>query len=259
MWAGGRATRRCLGRRVRRRLPRCSERRERRIAGVAQIDEIDAFDDAIAVGVEAGNDAVREAHACRLRDAVKKLAAEQPVRPRGRFFSGWNWTAKMFSPVRGTAAKFVAVIAQATASSLGVHRERHRSARSKNRRRREMPSSRREWAHAANWFHPMCGSLTVAGSDGQSPEKDSARAFAGFFARSVKRLQAEANAEKGNAAADRIEKRRAKILFDRARASARRSGRRREESGPRRLAMHSGEIGALRLRRRVVQARARRW
>ena len=52
------------------RVVTCGERD--RIAGVAESDEVDAFDDANAVGIEAGNDAVREAHAAAFA-MLKKL------------------------------------------------------------------------------------------------------------------------------------------------------------------------------------------
>ncbi len=63
------------------------------IAGVAEPDEVDAFDDASAVGVQAGNDAVREAHAAAFA-MLKKLA--RSCAPGWPLFSGWNCTAWMF-------------------------------------------------------------------------------------------------------------------------------------------------------------------
>ena len=60
------------------------------IAGIAEADEVDAFDDASAVGVEAGNDAVGEAHAREPQEILQKLRAAAPL------FSGWNWTAWIF-------------------------------------------------------------------------------------------------------------------------------------------------------------------
>src|SRR5579871_1084561 len=65
------------------------------ITGVAKADEVDAFDDASAVGVETGNDAAGQAHgAASVSAMATKLARScAPGRP---LFSGWNWTAWMF-------------------------------------------------------------------------------------------------------------------------------------------------------------------
>src|SRR5579859_1488450 len=49
------------------------------IAGIAQAGEIHAFDDARAVGVEAGNDAVREGHAASLRKFWRSCAPASPL------------------------------------------------------------------------------------------------------------------------------------------------------------------------------------
>src|SRR5260370_34969728 len=49
------------------------------IAGIAQLDEVDSLDDAFAVGIEARNDAVRQAHAPRLRKFCSTPAPEPPL------------------------------------------------------------------------------------------------------------------------------------------------------------------------------------
>ena len=67
-----------------------------RIASVAQSNEVDAFDDARAVRVEAGNDSPGEGH-CGKRRKFCKTAA-----PFAADFSGWNCTAQTFS--RSTTA-----------------------------------------------------------------------------------------------------------------------------------------------------------
>src|SRR5712692_9167353 len=57
------------------------------ITGITQSDEVDTLDDAFTVGIEARNNAVREAHAARLRKFRRTRAPESPL------FSGWNCTA----------------------------------------------------------------------------------------------------------------------------------------------------------------------
>ena len=71
------------------------------IAGVAKIHEIDAFDDALAVCVEARDDTPRQGHErdpCEA-DATKFASTRAPVAPD---FSGWNCTAQTL--VRSTTA-----------------------------------------------------------------------------------------------------------------------------------------------------------
>src|SRR3989475_11138988 len=57
------------------------------LTGITQPDEVDALDDAFTVGIEARNNAVREAHAARLRKFRRTRA------PESLLFSGWNCTA----------------------------------------------------------------------------------------------------------------------------------------------------------------------
>ena len=64
-----------------------------RIASVAQADKVDAFDDAFAVGIEAGNDAASEAHAMLMRRCLKKFCSSRA--PAAPLFSGWNCAAKI--------------------------------------------------------------------------------------------------------------------------------------------------------------------
>ena len=71
-----------------------------------------------------------------------------------------------------------------------------------------------------SWFHPMCGSLTVVGRERTEPGRDGALEFGSFFAGFVERLQAEADAEKGNAAADGVEQRARRARSSSARISA---------------------------------------
>ena len=49
------------------------------IAGIAQSNEVDALDDAFAVGVEARNDAMRQAHAAILRKFRNRRAPASPL------------------------------------------------------------------------------------------------------------------------------------------------------------------------------------
>src|ERR1700686_1743237 len=69
------------------------------IAGVAQIDEVHALDHALAVGVQARNDAVRETHPLPPAYCTK---LERIFAPTGPDFSGWNCVAKIF-PCSSTA------------------------------------------------------------------------------------------------------------------------------------------------------------
>jgi len=61
------------------------------IAGVAQPDKIHAFDHAIAIDVQAWNDAMCQAQAAILRKLWSSRAPGAPL------FSGWNCTAQRFS------------------------------------------------------------------------------------------------------------------------------------------------------------------
>jgi len=61
-------------------------RRERGwISGIAQIDELHAFDDALSVGVQARNDAVRKAHGLL---PARRTKFESTCAPAGPDFSG---------------------------------------------------------------------------------------------------------------------------------------------------------------------------
>ncbi len=70
-----------------------ARRKRGRISGIAQIDEVHAFDDAFAVCIQARNDAVRQAHALppAWRTKLASICA-----PTGPDFSGWNCVAKTF-------------------------------------------------------------------------------------------------------------------------------------------------------------------
>src|SRR5437899_7619405 len=86
------------------------------IAGIAQPDEVDALDDTFAVGIEAGNDAVREAHAASLRKFCRTRAPGSPL------FSGWNCTAKIFrcSITAVNSAPWEQVAASASCASIAA-------------------------------------------------------------------------------------------------------------------------------------------
>ena len=63
------------------------------ITGVAEANEVDAFDDASAVGIEAGNDAAGEGHdlAGLAAATFKKFCRRRE--PAAPLFSGWNCVA----------------------------------------------------------------------------------------------------------------------------------------------------------------------
>ena len=59
------------------------------IARIAQVDEVDAFDDAAGGDVETGNDAFGAASHIPFRSSTKLRTM---ARPSGPDFSGWHWT-----------------------------------------------------------------------------------------------------------------------------------------------------------------------
>src|SRR5208282_2231495 len=59
------------------------------IARIAQSFEVHAFHDADAVGIQAGNNAMRQAHAGSLKKFSRSFAPGAPL------FSGWNCTPRI--------------------------------------------------------------------------------------------------------------------------------------------------------------------
>src|SRR5262249_20768484 len=89
-----------------------------RVASIAQTFEVHSFDDACAVGVQAGNNAMREAHVAARRKFSRARAPAAPL------FSGWNCAAKMLFVSR-TEAKARPCLHAATISapSAGAAKE----------------------------------------------------------------------------------------------------------------------------------------
>ena len=97
-----------------------------RIAHIAQALELDAFHDAAAIDIEAGNDAPRERHCT---DSTKFCSTRAPVSPD---FSGWNCTARKFCLLDHGCER--RLHDRTRRPSAQPKLARHRSARNRSRR-----------------------------------------------------------------------------------------------------------------------------
>ena len=171
----------------------------RRIAGVAKIDEINAFDDALAVGIEARNDAARERHRAgsntRGSDEVRQHAGAGGSRFLRVKLHGENIAALDDGDER------LPTIAQ---RGGGISRvERRIGMREIKVGVAGHALQQNRIAHPPQLIPSHVRQLVGGRQRRHLPRKDSQAGFAGRFrAAGKKRLQPEADAEKRRSASD---------------------------------------------------------